>query len=252
MKKIALLCPLLSVLPFFTHAEDGNLTANLGLDFSSGNYGSQTKTEIWSVPFSLKYRRDLWTLRVSTSWLRVQGAGNVTPDGDPLDLANTPSTTEGMGDIITSLTYELADARRNWAGLDISGKVKFGTASTEKHLGTGKNDYTLKVETYKSINKWTPFFNVGYKWKGDPDTIIYRNVWLGSTGVDYRITPTLSVGGSYDWQQAVTATSSITSEAMVYLNIRLNNAYRLNIYTVTGFSNASPDWGSGVMLSHRF
>ena len=36
----------------------------------------------------------------------------------------------------------------------------------------------------------------------------YRNVWLGSVGTDYRITPAVSFGGSYDWQEAVTRTGS--------------------------------------------
>jgi hypothetical protein len=251
MRVIALLCTLFAASCPSAQAADGNPSISLGLDYSTGRYGSQTTTETWALPLSLKYRTDDWSVRVSTSWLRVQGNGNVTPDGDPLNTPGDASTTEGLGDITTSLTYSLIDESR-WVGLDISGKIKFGTASTSKSLGTGKNDYTVQAELFKSVDKWTPFLNLGYKWKGDPDSIEYRNVWLGSIGTDYRISPTLSFGGSYDWQQAVTATSDPISEAMLYLNIRLNSASRLNLYAVGGFSHASPDWGSGLILSHRF
>lgn len=252
MRVTASLCMLIAVACHTAQAAEGNPAVSLGFDYSSGNYGSQTRTETWALPFSLKYRTDAWSLRVSTAWLRVHGAGDVTAEGDPLSASGVPSTNEGMGDIVATATYNLIDERTRWVGLDLSGKIKFGTASTSKFLGTGKNDYTVQAELFKPVDKWTSFLNLGYKWKGDPDAIEYRNVWLGSVGTDYRVAPTLSLGGSYDWQQAVTATSDPVSEAMLYLNFRLNAASRLNVYAVAGFSDASPDWGSGMTLSHRF
>jgi hypothetical protein len=252
MRAIALLCTLFVASCPAARAADGQLTVGLGLDYSSGNYGSSTTTETWALPLSLKYRTDAWSVRLSTAWLHVRGSGTVTPEGDPLNASGSGTTSEGMGDITASLTYNLVDERAHWAGLDVSGKIKFGTASTAKFLGTGKNDYTLHAELFKPIGLWTPFIGLGYKWKGDPNTIEYRNVWLGSLGTDYRITPTLSLGGSVDWQQAVTATSDPIREAMLYLSFHLNKASRLNLYAVGGFSHASPDWGSGLTFSHRF
>jgi len=253
MRLITPICTLLAAVCSPVQAADGKFSANLGFDYSSGKYGSQTKTETWALPLSLKYRTDDWSLRLSTAWLRVKGDGNVTPEGDPLNTSRTTAISEGMGDISATATYNLVDERTAWGGLDISGKIKFGTASTAKSLGTGKNDYTLQAELFKPIkNQWTPFVSLGYKWKGDPEAINYRNVWLGSVGTDYRVTPSLSLGGSYDWQQAVTRTSGPISEAMLYLSYRLNTANKLNLYAVGGFSRASPDWGSGFILSHRF
>ena len=252
MRVIVLLCTLCVMVSPPALANDYKFSASVGLDYSSGNYGSQTKTETWALPLSLKYRTDNWNLRLSTAWLRVQGDGSVTPEGDPLNSPGSLATTEGMGDVSARATYTLLDERTHWAGLDLSGKIKFGTASASKSLGTGKNDYSLQAGIFKPIDNWTPFLDVGYKWKGSPDGIEYRNVWLGSVGTDYRITPTLSFGGSYDWQQAVTATSSPISEAMLYLNFHLNADSRLNLYAVGGFSEASPDWGSGLIFTYRY
>jgi hypothetical protein len=252
MRNIALLYVLCAVMCTPAQAADGKLSVNLGFDYSSGSYGAQTKTETWALPVSLKYRTDIWSLRLSTAWLQVKGAGNVTPEGDPLNATRSAATTEGMGDTTASLTYNLVDERSHWAGLDIGAKIKFGTADASKSLGTGKNDYTLHAELSKPLSNWTPFLSLGYKWKGDPATINYRNVWLGSIGTDVRITSTLSFGGSYDWQQAVTPTSSPISEALLYLNFRLSSASKLNLYAVGGFSNASPDWGSGFIFTHSF
>jgi hypothetical protein len=252
MRVIALLCTPFVISAPAVQAADGKFSVNLGLDYSSGYYGSQTRTDTWALPISLKYRTDDWNFRLSTAWLRVQGNGSVTPEGDPINIPGSLATTEGMGDISARVTYNLLDERTHWAGLDLSGKIKFGTASASKSLGTGKNDYSLQVGLFKPLDNWTPFLDVGYKWKGDPDGIEYRNVWLGSVGTDYRITPTFSFGGSYDWQQAVTAISAPISEAMLYLNFNLNAESRLNLYAVGGFSNASPDWGSGLVFTYRY
>lgn len=252
MRKTVLLCTLLAVSCPAAQAANGKLSVNLGLDYSSGNYGGATKTETWALPVSLKYRTDVWSIRLSTAWLYVRGAGNVTPDGDPLNSSGSVSTTEGIGDVSASLTYNLFDERSHWAGLDIGGKIKFGTADETKFLGTGENDYTLHAELFKPLNNWMPFIKLGYKWKGDPASIEYRNVWLGSAGTHYRMTPSVSVGGSYDWQQAVSQTGHPVSEAMLYLNFRLNNASKLNLYAVSGFSDASPDWGSGFIFTHSY
>ena len=252
MRFVALLCTPFVIVSPSVQADEAKFSASLGLDYSSGDYGGPTTTETWAVPMSLKYRTGDWNLRLSTAWLRVQGDGSVTASGDPLNSPGDLGTTEGMGDISARATYTLLDERTHWAGLDISGKIKFGTASKEKFLGTGENDYSLQAGFFKPIADWTPFMDVGYKWKGSPDGIEYRNVWLGSVGTDYRITPTLSFGGSYDWQQAVTATSDTISEAMLYLNFHLSTNNRLNLYAVGGFSEASPDWGSGLIFTYRY
>ncbi len=252
MRKTVVLCTLLAMSCPPTQAADDKLSVNLGLDYSSGHYGSAIKTETWALPISLKYRTDAWTIRLSTAWLHVRGAGNVTPDGDPLNSPSSGTTSEGMGDVSAGLTYNLLDERSHWAGLDIGGKIKFGTADETKSLGTGENDYTLHAELFKPLNKWMPFIRLGYKWKGDPASIEYRNVWLGSVGTNYRMTPVVSVGGSYDWQQAVSQTGHPISEALLYLNFRLSSTSKLNLYAVRGFSDASPDWGSGFIFTHSY
>lgn len=234
------------------HAKNERLILSTGIDYTAGKYGSQTRTEAWAIPLSLKYRTDDWYVRVATSFQHVLGNGTITADGDPLGGSGNSTSVSGMGDLSLGLAYTLFDETLHPAGLDIGGKIKFGTASTGKYLGTGENDYALFAETYKSLGHWAPYLNLGYKWKGDPAGIEYRNVWFGSVGAQYRMTPTLSAGGSYDWQQAVTSSGAKVSEAVLFLNIKLNSANRMNLYVVGGFSDGSPDWGSGVMYSRLF
>jgi len=39
---------------------------------------------------------------------------------------------------------------------------------------------------------------------------------------------------------------------MLYLNFHLTANNRLNLYAVGGFSEASPDWGSGLIFTYRY
>lgn len=235
-----------------TAVAEGKLSLTAGLEYTSGDYGATSDTDIWALPIGLKYQTGPLTLRLGTSWLRITGPGGVTPEGEPIGSAGARTTEQGMGDITTSLTWNLLDERKYAVGLDVGAKVKFGTADEKKSLGTGENDYALQAEIFKPIDAWNPFFKLGYSWKGDPSGIDYRNVWYGSTGTDYRLSKTYSVGAYYDWRQKLTATGNPISEATLYFNTRINDSNKLNVYLIKGFSDASPDWGAGLALSHVF
>ena len=119
-------------------------------------------------------------------------------------------------------------------------------------MRTGKNDFAVFAEVSKPIQAWYPFVKLGYSWRGDPTGQDYSNVWFGSAGADYRISKTMSAGLYYDWREQLTATGSEISEATAYLNMRINDSNKLNVYAISGFSDASPDWGIGMMLTHAF
>jgi hypothetical protein len=248
----ALLFLATSLLPLHAAAE-GKLSLITGLEYSSGDYGATSDTAIWNLPISLKYQNGPLTLRLGTSWLRISGPGGITPEGEPLeDGAGSSSTEQGMGDVVTSLTWNLLDERKYALGLDVGAKVKFGTADEKKYLGTGEDDYSLHAEIYKPIDAWYPFFKLGYAWKGDPAGVDYHNVWFGNVGTNYRLSKTYSLGAYYEWREELTATGDPISEATFYFNTRINDSNKLNLYLISGFSDASPDWGLGFSLSHGF
>lgn len=75
-------------------AKDGAATAasarssakfrlSTGISFSRGDYGQKSDTDVYSVPFSVKYSDGPLRLRVSIPWVRVDGPGSLlqTPEG---------------------------------------------------------------------------------------------------------------------------------------------------------------------------
>jgi len=238
------------------YALDGRFSTTVGVDYSSGDYGASQDTDVWAIPMSLKYKTDTWSIRISTAYLRVTSPNFVTPEGDFIGDGNINAskrvTEEGMGDINIAGTYSLLDDRTSFVGMDVSARVKIPTADEDKFLGTGKTDYGLNTEFYKTINDWTPYWNIGYRWRGDPSGVNLKNVWSSSIGTDYRVNHLINVGFSYDWQQKTTQFVDNVQEASSYINYRLNDYNKLNFYVVGGFSNSSPNWGSGLVLIHYF
>lgn len=235
-----------------THGADDKLSLSSGLDYSVGDYGEPQDTETWFLPVNLKYKSGRLSMKLGTSYIWVKGPQSVTPEGDPLAGGGAKRTVHGPGDVTAALAVAMLDEETAALDLDLTGKIKFGTADASKALGTGENDYALQASLYKTLGPWGPYLDLGYRWKGDPAGTDYRNVWYGAVGVGYRFNKTWSGGADYSWRERLTATSSPVSEAMFFANYRLSAHNKLNLYGVTGFSDTSPDWGIGFTASHAF
>jgi hypothetical protein len=231
---------------------DGRFSMSIGAGYDTGDYGDTIDTDVWVLPIGLKYRTGLWSFGVSTSWLHVKSPNTVDADGNFIGAGGARTTEQGIGDVNLSVSYDLLDNINNVVGLDVKTRLKIPTADEDKFLGSGKTDFGLNLEAYKTISNWTPYLNVGYRWKGDPEGINYNNVWSTSLGADYKVNRDLIVGAAYDWQQKVTQFSDNVKEASVYANYYLNDNNKLNLYLLAGSGDSSPSWGTGLTLVHFF
>ena len=77
-------------------AADG-WTFGTGADYSTGDYGSDTTTTIWSVPFSARYTTDAWTFKATLPWLQVDGDVNVLPGLGNVGNSNPNGRGKGNG-----------------------------------------------------------------------------------------------------------------------------------------------------------
>lgn len=235
-------------------AAAGEITASVGLDYSTGKYGTSTTSEMWYVPVVGKYESGPLTLKLTVPWLRITDSGNaVGPDRVPLgDSPSCGKTESGLGDVVGSAGYALLDGRQGGLLLEVIGKVKLPTADEDRCLGTGKTDYSLQFDVAKGFGAVTGFGSLGWKKFGDPSGQDFRDPVFASLGAAYRLVPATSVGLSYDWRQKVTSRGDEISEATVFLNQRLAERWKLQVYGVRGFSDASPDWGGGLFVSHVY
>lgn len=234
----------------FAHAED-QLTFTTGLDYSSGHYGQSEKTRITYVPFITKYElNDQWTFKAVIPWLSIDGPGAVSADSRIITgTTSTRRTREsGLGDIVVGTTYSALQLNEQKLYIDLGLKVKLPTASESKGLGTGKSDYTITADLYKTLDRLTLLSTVGYKVLGDPSGVSLNNVWFTSIGAVYKLNDQDNLGATMDLRQATTSSNSSLREYTVFYSHKFNSTYKLQTYMVAGDTTSSVDFGAGAML----
>ncbi|HEV2866752.1 MAG TPA: hypothetical protein VGX37_09565, partial [Allosphingosinicella sp.] len=75
--------------------------------------------------------------------------------------------------------------------------------------------------------------------------------WIAGAGASYRLSPGVSIGGDYYWQEGTRVGSGDISEATAWTSLRLSARTRLVVYATTGFSTNSTDFATGATLSLR-
>ena len=251
--------------------DNGRFSLSAGADYSSGKYGTDTTTDIWSVPVAAAYQTDRWTFKLTVPYINISGAGNVIPgvgkvnNGNPKGRGRgnggvaTPApgtaasgSASGLGDITASAGYELFGSADRTFGLDLTGKVKFGTADENKGLGTGKNDYGLSLDTYKVSGAWTAFGGVGWMKYGSSQYIQLKNSFNANIGADYKLGASDNIGAYYYYRERIADTGASQSELTGYWNHKFNDSLRVQAYALAGFADGSPDYGVGASLKYSF
>ena len=245
------------------HAQDG-LSLGIGADYSSGDYGTDTTTTIFSVPVTAKYTSGAWTWKASLPWMRVDGDPNVVPGLGSLlnsnpngrgrggllepDQAESGKAT-GIGDLRLSGTYSVDTGGP--LGVDLTANAKIATADEDKGLGTGANDYGVAIDLYRDFDGTLLFGGMGYTLLGDSDYINVDSVINTNVGAAWKI-GTATWGAMYDFRQAATEEADDRSEVTGFVAFPAGDASKMQLYAVKGLTDGSPDWGVGVSLTSAF
>lgn len=262
MKK-TLMAGALALAATCAHAQDG-LSLGVGVDYSSGDYGTGTDTKILSVPFSAKYVAGDWAFKASLPWMRVEGDPtvvpglgsivNLNPRGRGRGQGGTGGTVEsgtasGIGDLRLAATYTLPSTGA--LGVDLTANAKVATADEDKGLGTGANDYGVAVDLYRDFSGTTVFGGVGYTWLGESEFIDVDAVANANLGASWK-TGAGSLGLMYDWREAATVEADERSEITGFYSLPAGETNRVQVYATKGLSEGSPEWGAGVSFTAGF
>src|SRR5262247_3422668 len=109
LPRIAIAAALLAASPAALAAADDLVTWSVGAEYSSGDYGAPQKTEIFYVPFAVKYETGPWAYKLTVPYVEMTGPGNVIgAGGDRIVVpgVNQPRrTASGLGDIVGGVFY---------------------------------------------------------------------------------------------------------------------------------------------------
>jgi len=242
----------LFIMPFHVVAETTK-SISTGFDYSSGKYGGTTATNIIYIPVIGKVQFDDFFLKLTVPYIRVSSAGGVVARGIGsfrTTARATTTTQSGLGDVIASAGYTVYDNDK--LALDLVGNIKFGTADPDKDLGTGKNDYSVQIDGSYEMSSTSLFATAGYKVIGAPEGVSVNNIAYGTLGISKKIGEKSSVGLALDAAQRSSELSPATRELSVFYANKISKNEKIQVNLMKGFSDGSPDFGCGVMVTGYF
>jgi hypothetical protein len=223
-----------------------------GFDYSTGKYGGTTSTNLLYIPVTGKYYSDNLTLKLTVPYISVTSSGNVVRGMGMFKTtgSNKVTTQSGLGDIIASAGYTVFESDNLM--LDLFGNIKFGTADANKNLGTGENDYSAQLDGYYTISKTTLFATAGYKVIGAPAGVTVNNIAYGTLGVSQKTGENTSAGLMLDTALSSNELSPGTRELSVFVSNKISSTSKIQANLMKGFSDSSPEYGGGLMVTGSF
>lgn len=234
-------------------------TFTTGAEYTRGDYGTGVETSSWYVPFTLGYSTEEYVWSVTVPYVSVSGSpevsggGSISMSGRGTHASqSTTSGTErsdaGLGDVLLSASYRLQQQTRERPQVMLTGKVTLGTADKDKNLGTGENDYAVQLEVARGpVDGY-----IGYLMQGDSSVITYDDIYYGAIAYSVTLSQRWRMRTEYYTEQETVSGGEPARELTIAFGRSLNSMRNLKLYLIKGFSDSSPDWGGGVMVSTRF
>ena len=246
----------LVALPPVASAEAPRFSLGVGAEYTTGDYGGDKSVDEVYVPVTGTLDFERVTLRLTVPLLSVR-APELTyisgPDGQPVVGEGPVATESGLGDVLASVTvFDVLSASGGDLALDLTGKVKFGTADKDKGLGTGEQDYSLQADVFRFFDRATLMGTVGYSFRGDPEGYDLDDTLFASIGASRALTAATNVGAFFDFRESSVPGSDSLQELSGWVSTRLGLRGRAQLYVLAGFGDSSPDWGGGCSFSVHF
>jgi len=225
------------------------MSMSVGMEYKTGKYGSSSRFDTTYIPLAAKYETQQWAFKLTVPHIAVTESGTyINSSGEAVNYRVTHS---GLGDIEAAANYYLYDNPDLTAGLDLTGKIKFGTADSQKWLGNGADDYAIQINGYRTAERFTAFGTIGYKVLGQPSWVRLHNVFFGTLGAGYKYDQSTQVGVALDQTQKSFDLGAPLRELSLYFSHGYNKNWNIQGYLLKGFADGSPDIGGGATLLYK-
>jgi len=267
------------VLPDRVQAVEYPYSVGQGIEYSSGKYGTDIRTDTIYAPFTIMaspterlgllleipfvyqsngnvvsgiarggMQGSRTTMLPAVGMNGMNGSGN----GMASSSASTNQSESGLGDIILKVGYILVPEKVSIPQIRPMAFVKFPTADENKSLGTGEFDGGGAVEVSKWFGNWNPFAEAGYTVQGKSAHLALRDYMTYNAGVGYQ------VAESFRPILLIKGTTPPADGASGLLEIRLKLKYQatkhtgIDGYAAKGITTNSPDYGTGLAVYYDF
>lgn len=263
-------------------AADLPVSVGLGFEFTSGDYGTATRTDSiyapvvigitptdrWGLSLEIPYLYQSNTNVVAGQFRQMQGQsmvgqrvvadmagpGSGMGSGTLRASSNSdPSRAQsGLGDIILRAGYVLVPETGMTPQIRPAVSVKVPTADRDRGLGTGEFDEGISVEFSKWFGDWYTFVEPGYTIQGKSADLALKDYASCTGGVGYQVTdsfrPLVILKGASPPADGATA----LFEARVKLKYQATQHTGIEGYLAKGITSSSPEYGTGIAVFYDF
>ena len=232
----------------FAESPSPKFAVGLGLDISSGSFGTGHNSTYMSLPLIIDwFPTERLDLELTVPLLGQQTSGSGKGSGGML------GGDYGLGDITLTSGYTLLMDSPTTPHLRPTIYAKFPTADEGDGLGTGKFDMGVGVVVSKWMGDFQPFTELRYIFQGaSHDDIGAENFLIGDVGVAYSLNDRL-LASAY-----IRSGTPQFHDMAAPLEARLKTVWRFaernysEVYVLKGFSDGSPNYGGGVSIFTEF
>ena len=228
-----------------------SVAASAGVDYSTGDYGAEEKTNVVLVPLILRARTGDFSFSTSVTYIRIDGPADVVigPDGEQLPgVPTNKGIREGLSDLSLGAGYTFGGKGAADPQFSVSGRVKLPTSRESDQLSTGKVDYSVRGDVSVPAGAFTPFASVGYRFLGDPEGVDLRNGLTASIGASTSFGRQVLIA-SLDYSSATSASTEDSRSLFGGFSIPVGSRLNLTGYGVVGLSQSTPDYGLGLLFT---
>jgi hypothetical protein len=252
---------LLAASPLPSEGAEEKWQTDLSATFTSGDYGTNSRTDILYMPFSLRRLFEAGDLTLTIPYIHITSDGNVTLlNGVPnrtgrLRSARTAArvSEDGLGDVVLKGRFYVLDEQGPLPTFALTARVKAPTADADKGLGTGEWDEGVGAEVSKRFaERWVGYGDLGYTIIGKPDGVPLRNQWNYDVGLGYYFTKALLGSMYYEEWRALLPGLSNPRDLLFVVTYKATPTVRFNAAFEAGLSDGAPDYGMTAGLSVRF
>ena len=268
----------LLLLPFDAYAQGEQWQVGTTPSFSSGRYGTATRTEVFHTPFTARRLFVNGDLAFVVPFTCIRGNGGIvivngmpvrqeridaatgtttrTGTTDTLRTTTTaaPARTDcGLGDIVVRGRHYAVDEHGWIPTIALRAHVKLPTASAERGLGTGRLDEGVGVEVSRTIGGGLlAMVDGGYTIIGDQPGSDFNNNWWYDIGLGQDLAHGL-VNLSVFLEEYRALVSGVENARELLAAVSLSSGgWRVQFTASAGLSNGAPDRGFAFGASRRF
>ena len=245
--------------------------------YTSGTYGTDSRTNIFYLPFSVKRLFPDGDITLVVPYVHIEGTGAVRlvggvgtrtsnsrgngassgGTGKGKKVTDTPqgtaSSSSGLGDVILRGRYYLVEETSLMPLIALTARIKLPTADADAGLGTGEFDEGIGMEFTKKLSeRWRGFVDGGYTFIGDPESVKFRNQWWYDIGAGYDVNKNWNLSLYYEEYRAVVTTVDNARDLFFSALFKPTSALRCTTSFMVGLSNGAPNYGLTAGLSYRF